>query len=70
MLNFHPEEGFGGTLLTDGVKFKETGDRAMVSKALIFRRSCDAKRIHYFSNDEHAACKSTLFSPVMEARSG
>ncbi|OXG73306.1 hypothetical protein C345_06373 [Cryptococcus neoformans A2-102-5] len=43
MLNLHPEEGFYGTLLTNAVKLKETGDRAMIfEKALRFRRSCDA----------------------------
>lgn len=43
MLNLHPKEGFYGTLLTNAVKLKETGDRAMIfEKALKFRRSCDA----------------------------
>lgn len=71
MLNFHPEEGFDGILLTNGLtKLKETDDRTMVPKALRFWRSCDANVSSTCHNDGHAACKSILFSPVTEARSG
>lgn len=51
-------------------KLKETDDRTMVAKALRFWRSCDANVSITCHNDGHAACKSTLFSPVTEARSG
>lgn len=55
MLKFHPEEGFDGTLLINGVKLKETDDRTMVPKALRFRGSCDANVSITCHNDGHVS---------------
>lgn len=69
MLNLHPKEGFYGTLLTNAVKLKETGDRAMIfEKALKFRRSCDANITIACHGGGPAACKSVLPFLVTEAR--